>query len=239
MTPWTGRHRHVKVKRESTIENPEQSITLRERLASPWLVIGQYVFNIMVVCMLLWLTGNDAEFQRTQVEYSEYLDGKGVQRDQERDTQAARDAADAERSRMLLCELIAALEADIGGELQRISDAAGCSDAQGPIQPGATTEIAPDGTKVPSSSGPIGSDGEISTGSVTPGSQSPTGGVQGVPQGQESAPSPATGGTAPTSPVTPEPARPTPAPPAEEEEAGDAGGLLVGIDLCTPFGCIL
>ena len=235
-----GAHRHVKVKREPLVANPAKSITLKERLASPWLVIGQYVFNIVMVAMVLWLTGNDAEFQRTQVEYSQYLDGKGVQRDAERDAAERERAEEREQSRLVLCELIAALEADIGGELQRISNVAGCAANQGPIQPGAGTEMAPDGTLVPSPSGPIEDGGGTSTGSVTPGSQSTTGTAQGAPRGRESSPPPATAPVTPGAPGTPEPARPTPAPPAEEEEAGDAGGLVYGIDLCAPLlGCLL
>ncbi len=234
-----GAHRHVKAAKEPLIESPSKSSTLRERLSSPWLVIGQYVFNLIMVGLVFFLVANQAEQQQAMEQFSQYLAGKGEQRDAERDAQAERDAAAAERSRLLLCELIAALEADIGGELERISDAAECTDAQGP-RPNTDGETVEPSSSNAAESVPIAPGGGTSSGAVTPGSGSATGDVQGVRPGRGGAPSTGTQGPRPPAEPEPEPERPAPPPPAEEEEAGDEGGLVNGVDLCVPLvGCLL
>lgn len=112
-------HRHAKVTAEPLIERPSRSATLRDRLNSPWLVIAQYVFNVLVVILIAYVVGNQAQF-------SDYLNGRGEQRDRERDIAVEQANERAERSRETLCNLIEALERDLDTNLATIRAESGC-----------------------------------------------------------------------------------------------------------------
>lgn len=226
--PWArGAHRHIKAAREPQTESPSKSAALRERLNSPWLVVGQYIFNIAMVLLIFWLTGNQAEFQQTQQEYSDYLNGKGDQRDAERD-QAEKDRqARSDATHQVLCDLINKLESDLGRELPGMRNAAECQ--LSPFQPGSL----PDAT---SQLGPIVPGAGTSSGSATPGSQTATGDRSGGAGGRESSPATGSAGGGEAPPNVPGADKPAPPPPAD----GDGGGLVDGFDLCAPFlGCLL
>lgn len=220
-----GAHRHTRIMKEPQIDRPSRSIALRERLNSPWLVIGQYIFNVVMVALVLWLTSNQGELQKTQQEYTDYLAGTGEQRDAERD-QAERDrAARAENTQRVLCDLIARLESDLGRELPGMRDAASCPDETPGLLPGATSQL-----------GPIVPGGGTSTAPPTRGSQSTTGHGTGGAGGRESSPPTGGRGGGGATPSSPGADKPAPPPPAD----GDRGGLVDGIDLCAPFlGCVL
>lgn len=224
-------HKHRKVQTEPLIEKPSKSATLRERLNSPWLVIGQYIFNVLIVLFIAYLAGNQSQF-------SDYLNGKGEERDRERDAAVQAANERAEQSREVLCRLIAALEADIGGELERIRREASC-----PVGPLPNTDEAdPDGasfepSEQPSASGPT----SMSLPSTDP--RTTTGDRGGVAPGRES--SPAIGPAAPSEGDTP-PASPSEEPPPPSENPDDGGGGSVSeevdeaVDLCVIIlGCVV
>lgn len=229
------RHRHNRVKSEPLIEKPSKSVTLRERLNSPWLVIAQYVFNILLVLLIAWLAGNQAQF-------IDYLNGAGEVREREAQRLEKEQTERADRSRELLCELIASLEADIGGKLERISRTANCD--KGPLSPGASAPGDVNGA--PSTESPsIGADRPRGDGErVAPGPGSASGSDPATPR---------TGGASPSRsspPPEPSPAQPTAAPPPPDDTgnggAGSTGGVLPTkpldevIQLCLEVvGCVI
>lgn len=227
--PWgrSGAHRHIKVLEEPAIERPSRSLTLRERLSSPWLVIGQYIFNIAIVVLVFWLTTQLSALQQTQQEFSDYLAGKGDQRDAERDQDELDRQARSEATHQVLCNLIAKLEVDLSRGLPGMREAASCppSTFSPGSLPNATSQL-----------GPIVPGAGTSSGSATPGSQTATGDGGGGAGGRESSPSTGGAGGGEAPPNTPGGESPAPPPPAD----GDGGGLVDGIDLCAPFlGCVL
>lgn len=214
------------------IERPWSRV-LRERLSSPWLVIAQYVFNIAMVGLVFWLTVQLSALQQTQQEYSDYLAGKGDQRDAERDQAEEDRQTRSDATHQVLCNLINALEADIGRELKGMRDAADCQ--LSPFQPGASAETPESLPNETSQLGPIVRGGGTSTGSTTPGSETATGEPGAGNGGPESArPTGSAGGGE----GTPEPSGGEAGPPPPSDD--DRGGLLDGFDLCAPFlGCAI
>lgn len=217
----SGKHREeVPTGAETLVITAEtqRKPTIRDRLLSPWLILSLFVFQVIIAVMVFLLFANQAKF-------TDYLNGKGAERDREAAVAQQQADARAERSRQVLCDLIAALEADIGGQLQRISEAAHCD--EGPIQPGASAPETPQGdeevTAAPTSNPFPSTDPQPTTGDA--------GGVTPAPQSPPPAPRPPT-----TQPPANGPGPSEQPPPPGEQPAPDDGGVL---DVCVIIlGCV-
>lgn len=194
-----------------------RSLKQRLHVAAPYVIIGQFVLDVVFVVLFLWVLGNQAQF-------TDYLNGRGELRTQQQ-----------KESHEQFCKLIASLEDDINGSLETLRKEANC-----PISPvpngensTPTTENAPGSFgSQPDDSVPIVGGSDTSTSTPTPRSQAPTGVPGGAPQGTDSP----GGGAAPTAPQAPE----TTPPPPPAPGSGDRGGLVDGADVCLPFvGCVV
>jgi hypothetical protein len=108
------RRRHA-AKHPPIIENPQTSAMLRRRAASPWAVIGLYVFSIIILVLIMMLFGYQSKF-------SDYLNQRGEYADRQRTEQ-----------KQFICELIAELHDGSSGQLRDLAHRLHC--ANGPLPP--------------------------------------------------------------------------------------------------------
>lgn len=201
------RARHHGLKAPSQFESPSMNWEFFRHINSPWVVVSLWLFQIILLVLIMMLFGYAREF-------SDYLNQRG-------------DYADRQRieENQAVCSLISQLRADPSGQLQAIADRLHCK--TGPI---ART----DGAQSSPSSVPIGPTPSFSTATPTPGSQAPTGGGSGHhatgngPLGTKV--------PAPTSAPSRTPAPQTTTPPTSPSSGGSAGGGSgSSVTLCVPL----
>jgi len=143
----TRRKRRHAIKPPGQFETPAKNWDFIRHMHSPWSLIALFVLQILMLGLIMVLFG----YQR---EFSDYLNQRGQFADRERHEQT-----------QAVCQLIGELQADPGGQLQKIAKRLHCPN--GPIPRTSGSSSSP-------SSVPIGPPAGFFTSDPTPGSQAPT-----------------------------------------------------------------
>lgn len=140
---WKRRRiRNHALKTVSQIENPKKSWQFLAHTRSPWAMLAQYVYDVMILVLILFMFGYMQQF-------TDYINSRGDYRDRQNNDQ-----------RLGTCFLISSLEADQEGQLEELAKSLGCPNGPLPRRDGSPdTSSTPDPSDDAAAAGVFGGGG--------------------------------------------------------------------------------